>query len=61
VPSPFAQATSEILVRAGITSIWNFTNTKLKVPDQIVVQREDLSSGYALLSVQMLAKKSLGV
>jgi redox-sensing transcriptional repressor len=57
VPSPFAQSTAETLVRAGITSIWNFTNTKLKVPDDIVVQREDLSSGYALLSVQMLAKK----
>jgi redox-sensing transcriptional repressor len=59
VPSPFAQSTAETLVRAGITSIWNFTNTKLKVPDDIIVQREDLSSGYALLSVQMLAKKKL--
>jgi redox-sensing transcriptional repressor len=61
VPSPFAQATAETLVRAGITSIWNFTNTKLKVPEDIVVQREDLSSGYALLSVQMLARKSRGI
>jgi redox-sensing transcriptional repressor len=57
VPSPFAQTTAETLVRAGITSIWNFTNTKLKVPDDIIVQREDLSSGYALLSVQMLSRK----
>jgi redox-sensing transcriptional repressor len=57
VPSPFAQSTAETLVRAGITSIWNFTNTKLKVPDEIIVQREDLSSGYALLSVQMLTRK----
>jgi redox-sensing transcriptional repressor len=57
VPSPFAQSTAETLVRAGITSIWNFTNTKLKVPDDIIVQREDLSSGYALLSVQMLSRK----
>jgi redox-sensing transcriptional repressor len=57
VPSAFAQSTAEVLVRAGITSIWNFTNTKLKVPDSIVVQREDLSSGYAMLSVQMLVKK----
>jgi redox-sensing transcriptional repressor len=57
VPSAFAQSTAEALVRAGITSIWNFTNTKLKVPDTIVMQREDLSSGYAMLSVQMLAKK----
>jgi redox-sensing transcriptional repressor len=58
VPSPFAQATAESLVRAGIASIWNFTNTKLKVPDEIVVQREDLSSGYALLSVMMQNRKS---
>ncbi len=53
VPSPQAQATAETLVRAGIASIWNFTNTKLKVADDIIVQREDLSSGYALLSVMM--------
>jgi len=59
VPSPFAQATAETLVAAGIASIWNFTNIKLKVPQEIVVQREDLSSGYALLSVQMLARKAL--
>ncbi len=58
VPSPFAQATAETLVRAGISSIWNFTNTKLKVPDEIVVQREDLSSGYALLSVMMQNRKT---
>jgi len=57
VPSPFAQATAEILVRAGITSIWNFTNVKLKVPDEVVVQREDLSSGYALLSVMMQTRR----
>jgi len=57
VPSPFAQATTESLLRAGITSIWNFTNTKLKVPDEIVVQREDLSSGYALLSVMMQTRQ----
>lgn len=59
VPSPFAQATAETLVAAGIASIWNFTNIKLKVPPHVVVQREDLSSGYALLSVQMLARKAL--
>lgn len=57
VPSPMAQATAEILVRAGIESIWNFTNTKLKVSEDIIVQREDLSSGYALLSVMMQKRK----
>ena len=37
----------------GIGAIWNFTNVKIKVPDDVVVQKEDLSSGYAVLSVKM--------
>jgi redox-sensing transcriptional repressor len=53
VPSPSAQETADILVRAGIEGIWNFTNVKLKVPEDVVVQKEDLSSGYAMLCVTM--------
>jgi redox-sensing transcriptional repressor len=53
VPSPFAQETADVLVAAGIRGIWNFTNVKLKVPDNVVVQKEDLSSGYAMLCVMM--------
>jgi redox-sensing transcriptional repressor len=53
VPSPFAQETTDILVRSGIEGIWNFTNIKLKVPENVVVQKEDLSSGYAMLCVAM--------
>ncbi|MCE5255340.1 MAG: redox-sensing transcriptional repressor Rex [Spirochaetaceae bacterium] len=58
VPSPFAQSNCDSIVRNGIKSIWNFTNIKLKVPDSVSVQREDLSSGYAMLSVmtQMATK-----
>jgi redox-sensing transcriptional repressor len=56
VPSSFAQETADILIGAGIEGIWNFTNVKLKVPDQVVVQKEDLSSGYAMLSVMMRAR-----
>lgn len=59
VPSPFAQSTCDSIVKTGIKSIWNFTNVKLKVPDTISVQREDLSSGYAMLSVMMqMAQKN---
>jgi redox-sensing transcriptional repressor len=57
VPSPFAQETADALIRAGIGGIWNFTNVKLKVPEQVVVQKEDLSSGYAMLCVMMQAKR----
>jgi redox-sensing transcriptional repressor len=53
VPSPSAQKTADILIRAGIRGIWNFTNVKLKVPDDVAVQKEDLSSGYAMLCVMM--------
>lgn len=58
VPSPQAQETTDTLVRSGIRAIWNFTNAKLKVPDEVVVHREDLSSGYALLSVMLQTKKN---
>jgi len=58
VPSPSAQATAETLVKAGIVAIWNFTNAKLKVSPEVVVQREDLSSGFALLSVMMNSQQS---
>jgi redox-sensing transcriptional repressor len=54
VPSPAAQDVADRLIRAGITAIWNFTNIKLKVPPGVVVQKEDLSSGYAVLSVKIL-------
>lgn len=53
VPSGHAQAVADLLVRAGIRAIWNFTNVKLKVPEEVIVQKEDLSSGYAVLSVKM--------
>jgi redox-sensing transcriptional repressor len=56
VPSAFAQETADILIKAGIEGIWNFTNIKLKVPDNVAVQKEDLSSGYAMLSVMMRVK-----
>jgi redox-sensing transcriptional repressor len=53
VPSPHAQEIAETLIAAGIRAIWNFTNVKLKVPESVMVQKEDLSSGYAVLSVKM--------
>lgn len=53
VPPGNAQDVAETIIRAGITAIWNFTNVKLKVPRDVQVQQEDLSSGYAVLSVKM--------
>lgn len=57
VPSIHAQDVTDKLVAAGITAIWNFTNVKLRVPDTVVVQKEDLTSGYAMLCVMMNTRK----
>jgi redox-sensing transcriptional repressor len=53
VPSSSAQAVAERIIAAGVRAIWNFTNVKLKVPEGVIVQKEDLSSGYAVLSVKI--------
>ncbi len=58
VPSPFAQETADKVVESGIKAIWNFTNVKLQLPPDVVSQREDLTSGYALLCVKIDADKS---
>jgi redox-sensing transcriptional repressor len=53
VPAECAQETANVLVNTGIEGIWNFTGVKLKVPENITVQQEDLSAGYAMLKVKM--------
>lgn len=57
VPSVYAQETADKVVSAGIKAIWNFTNVKLNLPNDVVSQREDLTSGYALLCVKMDSDK----
>ena len=59
VPSGNAHDVASTLVSAGIKAIWNFTNVKLKVPDDVVVQNEDLSSGYAMLSMKRRIRSEL--
>ncbi|WP_041611052.1 redox-sensing transcriptional repressor Rex [Treponema primitia] len=56
VHSEAAQQTADALVNAGIQGIWNFTAIKLKVPEPVVVEMEDLSSGYAMLCVTLQAQ-----
>lgn len=50
VPVASAQEAAELMVSAGILGIWNFTPVKLKVPEGVVVQKEDLAEGLAVLS-----------
>jgi redox-sensing transcriptional repressor len=50
VPAHAAQEGADLLMRAGIRGIWNFTPVKLQVPETVIVQKEDLAEGLAVLS-----------
>ena len=53
VPAAFAQEVADAMVEGGIRAIWNFANVSLKVPEEVVVQREVIAGGLAVLSVKM--------
>lgn len=52
VPAPAAQPVADLLVAAGIKRIWSFAPAAVSVPGDVVVQREDLSAGWAELLVR---------
>jgi redox-sensing transcriptional repressor len=56
VPAEYAQETAELMVKGGIKAIWNFTNISLALPDDVVVQREVIASGFAVLSIKLKQK-----
>jgi len=53
VPAPGAQQVTDVLIDSGITGIWNFSPAEIQVPKHVVVKREDLSEGLAVLFVEM--------
>lgn len=50
VPAEGAQAACDELVKQGVTAIWNFAPTTLKVPKTVHVENENLASSLAVLS-----------
>lgn len=53
VPAPFAQEIADALIEGGVIAIWNFANVALQVPEGVIVQREVIAGGLALLSVKL--------
>ena len=49
VPAVGAQLVADILVSLGIKYIWNFSNVCLNVPPGVIVQREVIAGGLAML------------
>ena len=59
VSSAAAQQVADRLVALGIRYLWNFANTALQVPPKVVVQREVIAGGLAMLGVRMKLDRQL--
>ena len=49
VPDVCAQEVADAMIEGGIVGIWNFTPVRLKVPESVIVKREDLAASLAVL------------
>ena len=58
VSSVAAQKTADVLVSLGVRYLWNFANVCLQVPPDVVVQREVIAGGFAMLSVKLAKRNS---
>ncbi|QOR34286.1 redox-sensing transcriptional repressor Rex [Clostridium sp. 'deep sea'] len=56
-PANVAQRVCDLMVESGIKAIWNFAPVRLKVPDYIIVQNQNMTSSLAVLSKQLLESK----
>ena len=56
VPAEHAQQVCDKLIAAGIKAIWNFAPTHLEVPQNILVQNENMATSLAVLSMHLQAQ-----
>ena len=56
VPCEYAQKAADHIVTAGLKAIWNFTNTTLALPPEIVQQKVNMAGDLAELSVKLAGK-----
>ena len=56
VPAFAAQEVCDMLVEAGVLGIWNFSPVHLKVPENVLVQNENMAFSLAMLSKHLSEK-----
>ena len=56
VPAAHAQQVCQMLIASGIRAIWNFAPTHLEVPENILVQNENMATSLAVLSMHLQAQ-----
>lgn len=57
VPSEVAQSVADRMIKAGIKGIWNFTPVHLKIPEDVIVKRENLAISLIVLSHRLRTAK----
>jgi len=60
VPASSAQGVCNMLIDAGIRAIWNFAPVHLSVPEDVIVQNENMAASLAVLSKRLTEKMSGG-
>ncbi len=56
VPIQYAQQVCDQLIACGIKAVWNFAPTHLEVPENILVQQENMATSLAVLSMHLQAQ-----
>jgi redox-sensing transcriptional repressor len=56
VPAEAAASVAQLAIDAGIQAIWNFTPTKLIVPENVILEHVDLAASLAVLSSKLAAR-----
>ena len=57
VPKEYAQEVCDSLIKSGIKAIWNFAPVNLKLPENIAIKNEDLSSSFLILLNELNKKQ----
>ena len=56
VPAKYAQQVCDRMIACGIKAIWNFAPVHLDVPENILVQNENMATSLAVLSMHLQAQ-----
>lgn len=54
VPSDEAQNVADLLINAGIKGIWDFTETPISTPENIIVVEQNMNDGLCKLSCRLM-------
>ncbi len=57
VPSEAAQQVTDEIIKAGIKAIWDFTETPLETPENIIIIEQNMNDGLCKISCRLLEKK----